>query len=181
MGKLYHYTNGTKVRDIIDSGFILGTPKKPKPREKQICWLSSHPHWEKTANKIAMSSGGDTKLLTQHETEDMCKGLFRFVIVPDTFPGTIYQWPRLSVEARIPAVIKKRLVSRAKKAGVNPSQWFGVLGDVPVQHTSLESLIGGVWTAVSFDEAQPVDNGMHVISGVTMKRLPTREDEWSEL
>lgn len=181
MPTLYHYTNGTHLLKILSAGFLKATPNNPKPREKKICWLSSNPSWEKTANKVLMMPDGESRLMDQADTEKYCKGLFRFVLNTDTYPGEVIGWPRLAVAARIPDKIKKRLLTRAKKAKVAPSQWFGILGELPLEHTTLEQLVDGQWHAISFDEAKPVENGMDVVSGVTMKRLPNAESDWSKI
>lgn len=178
---LFHYTVGIKIRSIIDSGVILASPLKPKPREKAIAWLSSNNVFEKTANKIILKPGDvEGTLLDQKGTEEMCKGLFRFGVNPENYPGIVYGWPRVAVEARIPPKIKKLLVSRAKKAKVNPEQWHGVIGNIDIVNTSLEQYINGVWTPISFEEAMPVENG-YTIESRTMNRLPVADESWKKV
>lgn len=178
--KLYHYTNGIKIRKIIESGEIKMSPERPKPMEKRICWLSSHPLWEKTANKIMMTETG-SQLLNEAETEQMCGGLFRFVIDSETYPDKIIQWPRLGVEARIPPNVKKRLIDRAQKANVQPTQWFGTLNPIQIQYCTLEMKVNGSWESVDFDKAKPLDNPFRVLDGGAQKYLPTSDDEWKHV
>lgn len=181
MIKLFHYTNGTKIRAIIDSNTIEASPKKPKPREKAVCWFSSNPLWEKTANKIVMTGSGESKLLNMDETNEICGGLFRFVIDSEQFINELYPYPRLATVARIPDKIKKLLLKRAKKCGVKPEEWWGIIGPVPVDRTTLEQYVDGKWVPVDMNTAKPTETGLNVVSGVTMKYLPTKDSEWDNV
>jgi hypothetical protein len=180
MTVLYHYTNGNKISSIIRSGIIISSPEKPKPREKSIAWLSSNPLWEKTANKIILQNGIST-LLNQTETSYYCRGLFRFVFDLSTYPGEIFQWPKLAVKARIPDGIKKRLVSRAKKASVKPEQWYGLIGNMNIAHSKLEVYVDGTWMKISINDAKPIDNGIQVHDAGTTIQRSVSEEQWKKI
>lgn len=178
---LYHYTNGTKLEAIKKDGFIKAVPDITKRKEKPIAWLSSNSFFEKTANKV-VSIGAESKLCNMEETAYYCNGLYRFAFKESALVG-IYQWPRLSIEARIPDGIKKRLIKRAKKAGVLPSQWYGVLGSISIEDVMLEKWGGGYWTEVNLDnEIKKVrEGGFSVESRSGMKRIPIEDSQWGDL
>lgn len=180
MTTLYHYTNGLKIRSIISDGVINGNPKNPKPREKRVVWLSSNSIWEKTANKIIELNPGETKLLNKNETEFYCKGLFRFVFISSLLDVNAIAWPRLSVEAKIPPVIKKRLVKRAKNAGVSPEQWHGVIGDLSVKGLKIEKFINGNWIEIEASEAIPNENGYNIGSRTALKG-DVSDNDWKKI
>lgn len=180
MTTLYHYTNGNKITAIINSGLILSSPDKPKPREKPIAWLSSNSVWEKTANKIILKNG-ESKLLNQQETNFYCSGLFRFAFESNDYPQELFQWPKLAVKARIPDNIKKRLVSRAKKASVKPEQWFGLLGNLDITKSKLEAYINKEWVEINFEDARPIENELRVYDAGTSIQHAVSESQWKDI
>lgn len=182
MSKIYHYTNGLKINKIIDSGVLLTSPRIPKPREKPLVWFSSHPEWEKTANKIARLNGIDS-LLNQHETALHCHGLFRFCIDTENTKYTIYQWPKIAVVGKIPDTIKKRLLKRAKLCATLPSQWYGIFEEVDIQDTTIEEYVRGVWTNIDMNEAKPriTDSTMSAIDGGALKNTRIKNKDWGEI
>lgn len=178
--KLYHYTNGNKIHRILQEGLINTSPDKPKPREKGIVWLSSHPEWEKTANKIILKDG-ETTLLNQKETEYYCKGLFRLVLDTETYPSKVEQWPKIAVLARMPQNIKKRLVSRAKKASVNPSQWFGTLHPIETKYLTVEVYINNKWIGVNKDEIKLSEHGLNIVDAGTSIKVSADNSQWKNI
>jgi hypothetical protein len=150
----YHYTTGMKLNGLRQKGFIKTSPDKPKPRERAIVWLSTNPIWEATAAKGAFDSRlGKQRLMTKEEMVQQL-GLVRFVIDSDTYPDEIIPWVRLPTAARIPKVIKDRLVKRAKLSKVDPNQWAGTLREIRLEHTQLEKWVDGEWLPFSLEEAQ---------------------------
>ena len=45
---LYHYTTGTRLRSIVNSGTIKRTTAKIEPHEKPVAWFSTQDQWEPT-------------------------------------------------------------------------------------------------------------------------------------
>ncbi len=178
---LYHYTNGTKLAQIKKDGFIKSVPDITTKKEKPVAWLSTNPLFEKTANKIVMINGV-SKLCNMEETATYCNGLYRFCFEKESLES-LFQWPRLSVEARIPEKIKNTLTKRAKKAKVSPSQWWGVLGNISIANSTLERWDGQRWVFSSLDEEiNRVDkDGLNVVTQKGMKRLPISDSEWSNI
>jgi hypothetical protein len=43
---IFHYTTGSKLRSIINSGAIKPTTAKIEPHEKPVAWFSTCPAWE---------------------------------------------------------------------------------------------------------------------------------------
>ena len=43
---VYHYTTGTRLRSIINSGAIKPTTAKIEPHEKPVAWFSTQGQWE---------------------------------------------------------------------------------------------------------------------------------------
>lgn len=172
---LYHYTNGTKIKKIINSGVLKTTPENPKPREKPVCWLSSNTEWEKTANKISQTNG-ELKLLTQSETEIFCDGLYRFIVKKN---NNTLQWPKIAVKSRMPENLKKVLLKRAKKASVNPLQWYGTLEDISIEGLEIEMLYNGSWTKISIEDInnQPTSKRETRYA----KREAIREEDWNNI
>ena len=48
---LFHYTTGTKLKQIINSGIIRPSTAQVPPHEKPVVWCSASGTWEPTATK----------------------------------------------------------------------------------------------------------------------------------
>jgi len=88
---VYHYTTGTRLKQIINSGHILPTAAKIEPHEKPVAWFSASPEWEPTATKVPIPG-----IAGQIATAKAQGGLVRI-----TVPGTCapYIFPQLPLIA----------------------------------------------------------------------------------
>ena len=88
---VYHYTTGTRLKQIINSGAIKPTTAKIEPHEKPVAWFSTSPEWEPTATKVPVPG-----MAGQIATARAQAGLVRI-----TVPGTCapYIFPQLPLIA----------------------------------------------------------------------------------
>jgi len=50
--RIFHYTTGTRLRSIVNSGAIKPATAKIEPHEKPVAWFSTQDQWEPTATKV---------------------------------------------------------------------------------------------------------------------------------
>lgn len=50
--RVFHFTTGTRLRSIINSGAIKPTTAKIEPHEKPVAWFSTQDQWEPTCTKL---------------------------------------------------------------------------------------------------------------------------------
>lgn len=137
--KLFHYTLGNKVASIFESGVIRTSPRQPRFPEKPIAWLSANDEYEKTALKMGITGGGESRMLSIDEMALNGQGIFRFVFDTEEVKQEILHWPLLKVRSKAKPKINKRLLERAKSVNVDPMQWYGTLGeDLPICTATLE-------------------------------------------
>jgi hypothetical protein len=99
---IYHYTTGTRLKPIINSGAINPATAKIEPHEKPVAWFSTQDRWEPTCTKVPIPG-----IQGQIETAKAQGGLVRI-----TVPGTSAPY----VFAQLPLI-----------AGTKPSVCIGLL------------------------------------------------------
>ena len=112
---LYHYTTGSKLRSIINSGAIKPTTATIEPHEKPVAWFSTSPQWEPTATKVPIP-GKQGQLLTAKAQA----GLVRI-----TVPGTCapYVFPQLPLIAGTSLKAYLGLLMAGLELGADPGTW----------------------------------------------------------
>jgi hypothetical protein len=142
----WHYTTGQKLALILESGAIVPATALVPRRERPVVWFSLNQRWEKTANK-AIVHDGSLISLTMQQTAELCNGLARFGVAPDTAP---YNWPELKRLSRMSSKMVRSLYDSALRQGASPSEWRGTFDPVPREKwTSVEVFTNGVWIPVS--------------------------------
>jgi hypothetical protein len=112
--RLFHYTYGLRINDILSSGRIervgfSGTYTVTPP--EKVVWFSADPHWEMTVRKTFANCD-----LTFTELTGIY-GAYRIGI--DRMPELV-QWR--DYVARFPQL--KTLAKMGKQWGANPNDWF---------------------------------------------------------
>jgi hypothetical protein len=121
---VYHYTTGTKLRQIINSGHILPTAAKIEPHEKPVSWFSTQDQWEPTATKVPVPG-----LAGQLATARTQGGLARIKV-----PGTCapYIFPQLPLVAGTRPSVCIGLLVAGMELGSDPDTWRFTPEPVPV-------------------------------------------------
>ena len=88
---IYHYTTGSKLRAIINSGAIKPTTAKIEPHEKPVAWFSIQDQWEPTATKVPIP-GKKGQLLTAKAQA----GLVRITVSASVAPHTFQDLPTIA-------------------------------------------------------------------------------------
>ena len=115
---LFHYTTGSKLRSIINSGHILPSTAHIEPNEKPVAWFSTSPAWEPTATKCPIPGK-----LGQLITAKAQNGLVRITVPASVAPHTFQDPPTI--------------------AGTSPAGFMGLLlaGLALIPHVAGQSLI----------------------------------------
>jgi hypothetical protein len=67
---VFHFTTGTKLRSIINTGAIKPTTAKIEPHEKPVAWFSTSPTWKPTATKVPVP-GKQGQIITSYLAPDL--------------------------------------------------------------------------------------------------------------
>jgi hypothetical protein len=121
---VYHYTTGTRLKQIINSGCIRPTTAKIEPYEKPVTWFSTSPEWEPTATKVPIPG-----MAGQIATAQAQGGLARI-----TVPGTCapYIFPQLPLIAGTKPSVCIGLLVAGMELGSDPDTWRFTPEPVPV-------------------------------------------------
>lgn len=148
----YHYTTGTKLREIASDGFLDPTKtviSGAGPRERPVLWFSTAEPWEPTACK-AVSEEGKLRTLTMAETKQLGFGLVRF-----GYPvRRLHSWKsgKLARKARIEDLIANGLSKAGRDQGADPDLWYGACRPISLSEVVSIEVID------EHDNWQPVNN-----------------------
>jgi hypothetical protein len=113
--RIFHYTTGSKLRSIINSGAIKPTTAHIEPNEKPVAWFSTCPAWEPTATKCPIPGK-----LGQLITATAQNGLVRITVPASVAPHTFQDLP--AVAGTSPTGFMGLLLA-GLELGADPSAW----------------------------------------------------------
>ncbi len=119
---VFHYTTGSKLKQIINSGCIKPSTAHVPANEKPVAWFSTSPDWEPTATKCPIP-GKAGQIITAHAQ----KGLVRITVPGSAAPYGILQLPRI---AGTSAQNYAGLILTGLDLGADPSTWRFTPGPV---------------------------------------------------
>jgi len=121
---VFHFTTGTRLRSIINSGAIKPTTAKIEAHEKPVAWFSTQGQWEPTATKVPIPG-----MQGQIETAKAQGGLVRI-----TVPGTCapYVFAQLPLIAGTKPSVCIGLFVAGLELGSDPDTWRFTPEPVPV-------------------------------------------------
>lgn len=111
----FHYTTGSKLRSIINSGHILPSTAHIEPAEKPVAWFTTNPEWEPTATKCPIPGK-----LGQLITAKAQNGLVRITVPASVAPHTFQDLP--TIAGTSPAGFMGLLLA-GLELGADPSAW----------------------------------------------------------
>jgi hypothetical protein len=112
---VHHYTTGSKLNQIINSGHILPTTAQIEPNEKPVAWFSTSPDWEPTATKCPVPGK-----LGQMITAKAQNGLVRITVPACVAPHTFQDLP--TIAGTSPAGFMGLLLA-GLELGADPGAW----------------------------------------------------------
>ncbi len=144
---IYHYTTGSKLRQIINSGHIRPSTAHVPPNEKPVAWFSTSPGWEPTCTKVPIP-GKAGQLITAKAQH----GLVRISV-----PGTCapYIFPQLPLIAGTSPTTCIGLMLSGLDLGADPSTWRFTPDSVPTalfREVEFFDFANDRWLAVDLTE-----------------------------
>ena len=144
---IFHYTTGTRLKQIINSGAIKPTTAKIEPYEKPVAWFSTQDQWEPTATKVPIPG-----MAGQIATARAQGGLARI-----TVPGTCapYAFPQLPLIASTKPSVCIGLLISGLKLGRDPDTWRFTPTPVPVtlfREVEFYDFANNKWLAIDLAE-----------------------------
>ena len=122
-GIIFHYTTGTKLKQIINSGIIRPSTAQVPPHEKPVVWCSSSCTWEPTATKCPIP-GKIGQLITAKAQA----GLARIALPATCAPHDLRELSTLA--GTTPETCMALLVS-GLELGSDPSAWRFSMCPIP--------------------------------------------------
>ena len=144
---LFHYTTGTKLKQIINSGTIKPSTAQVPPHEKPVVWCSASGTWEPTATKCPIP-GKIGQLITAKAQA----GLARIALPACCAPHDLHQLSTLA--GTTPETCMALLVS-GLELGSDPSAWRFSLSPIPAalfRGVELFDFAGDQWREIDLAE-----------------------------
>jgi hypothetical protein len=144
---LYHYTTGTRLRSIVNSGAIKPTTAKIEPHEKPVAWFSTSHEWEPTATKVPIPG-----MAGQIATARAQGGLVRITVPGTCAPYGFAQLPLIA--GTKPSVCIGLLVS-GLELGSDPDTWRFTPDAVPAclfREVEFYDFASNTWLAIDLAE-----------------------------
>jgi hypothetical protein len=114
---VYHYTPGTSLVDILESGIIKLATAEISPREIPVVWLSTNEEWEYTVFKGVRSNSVVLHLHAEELEKRWGRG--RILISPEVevCPWAIHR-------KQTPPRVARGLERSARQLGAKPDEWY---------------------------------------------------------
>ena len=144
---IYHYTTGTRLKQIINSGGIKPTTAKIEPHEKPVAWFSTQDQWEPTATKVPVPG-----MAGQIATARAQGGLARIKVPGSCAP---YVFPQLPLVAGTKPSVCIGLLVAGLELGSDPDTWRFTPDPVPAsffREVEFYDFASGSWLAVDIAE-----------------------------
>jgi hypothetical protein len=120
---IFHYTTGSKLRSIINSGHILPSTAHIGPNEKPVAWFSTSTEWDPTATKCPIPGK-----LGQLITAKAQNGLVRITVPASVAPHRFHDLPTI---AKTSPSDYMGLLLAGLELGADPSAWRFTPTQVP--------------------------------------------------
>jgi hypothetical protein len=144
---IYHYTTGSKLRSIINTGYILPSTTHIEPHEKPVAWFSTSTAWEPTATKCPIPGK-----LGQLITAKAQNGLVRITVPASVAPHTFQDLP--AIAGTSPAGFMGLLLA-GLELGADPGAWRFTPTPVPAalfREVEFYDFANDRWLAVDLAE-----------------------------
>ena len=141
--RLFHYTVGIRLEEIIYNGVILPATKYIDKGERPAVWLTFEEEWPNVCNKSLMDAFGNIHKGTMQSTEANAEGLYR-IEVSKGLPWVHWQgWANVSG-------VSKKTVRRLAEVSPNKHLWRIVFDSIKRKDwIAIEKFNNGEW--VVFD------------------------------
>jgi hypothetical protein len=145
----WHYTVGSRAKDILESGKIRPATANVPSNERPAVWFTVRDDWEPTANKRWQNSNtGEVKFLSTDEMLKRGGGGVRFGIPVHK----LTPWNKLINKTRMDSKTKKALIEFAINVGSDPDSWYGTIKPVRVKDCVIQLLWDGSKLATSLNK-----------------------------
>jgi hypothetical protein len=145
----WHYTTGENLSLILRDRFIKPATAFVPLGERPIVWFSTNPNWEPTASKATIDQDNVFSRLTMAETAELCGGLARFAVAPETAP---HDWRALKGRSGMSNRMVQHLYKEGINQGARPGDWWGTFDPVPrSKWIAVQGYELGRWVDAPFD------------------------------
>lgn len=114
--RVFHYTTGLRLRDIVRDGVINPANMNVESTEKPAVWCSTNPFWERTVFKAVRRPDGTIVDLTRDELAERV-GLGRIEVSSESAP---FDWRYHKLHSGIQPELARGLVVSAKRRYADP-------------------------------------------------------------
>ncbi|QYY28208.1 MULTISPECIES: hypothetical protein [Cupriavidus] len=142
---VWHYTVGTRLPAIAESGLLIPARSLHATASLGVLWFSRQQTWEPSTARTGWKRHPAAK--TAFPEKD---GVFRFGLPASD--NRLVPWPAVTRLADIDIPEAMAMVSAGLRRGATPTDWVGVLAQVPLAELRFQHWDGAAWRDARLDE-----------------------------
>ncbi len=142
---VWHYTVGTRLPAIAESGVLIPARSLHATASLGVLWFSRQQTWEPSTARTGWKRHAAARIaFPQNE------GLYRFGLPASD--GRLVPWPAVTRLADIDIPEAMSMVSAGLRRGASPTDWLGVLAQVPLAELRFQRWDGTAWRNAQLDD-----------------------------
>jgi hypothetical protein len=163
---VWHYTVGTRLPAIAETGVLIPSRSLHAAASLGVLWFSRRQTWEPSTARTGWKRHAANKVAFPEK-----EGLFRFGLRASD--SRLVPWPAVTRLADIDIPEAMSMVSAGLRRGASPTDWLGVLTQVPLADLRFQRWDGAAWCDAQLDDVDlaalaamrpvvPVEHGRRV-------------------
>jgi hypothetical protein len=135
---VWHYTVGTRLPAISESGLLIPARSLHAKASLGVLWFSRQQTWEPSTARTGWKRHPAARIPFPEK-----EGLFRFGLPASD--SRLAPWPAVTRLADIEIPEAMAMVSAGLRRGASPTDWLGVLSQVPLADLRFQRWDGMAW------------------------------------
>ncbi|CAG2136911.1 hypothetical protein LMG31506_01750 [Cupriavidus yeoncheonensis] len=142
---VWHYTVGTRLPAIAESAVLIPARSLHATASLGVLWFSRQQTWEPSTARTGWKRHPANKMALPEK-----EGLFRFGL--PAADSRLVPWPGVTRLADIDIPEAMSMVSAGLRRGASPTDWLGVLTQVPLAELRFQRWDGTAWCDARMDD-----------------------------
>ncbi len=142
---VWHYTVGTRLPAISESGLLIPARSLHATTSLGVLWFSRQQTWEPSTVRTGWKRHPAARIAFPEK-----EGLFRFGLPASD--SRLVSWPAVTPLADIDIPEAMAMLSAGLRRGATPTDWVGVLTQVPLAELHLQRWDGTAWRDARWED-----------------------------